>query len=71
MIDKKRGVKSEDKKLLSENHEKVIQKMTLDTMPDQLSLPYGLWTRKAIMELVDREFGIKLAINTMGGYLRS
>ncbi|MCF6224356.1 MAG: IS630 family transposase [Flavobacteriaceae bacterium] len=69
--DKKRGVKSEDKKLLSKKCEKAIQKMIIDTMPDQLSLPCGLWTRKAVMELVEREFEIKLAINTMGDYLRS
>lgn len=69
--DKKRGIKSEDKKLLSHKQEKEIQQMILDVMPDQLKLPYALWTRKAVKELVAREFGIVLAINTMGDYLRS
>ncbi len=69
--DKIRGVKSEDKKLLNSKQEKAIQKMIIDTMPDQLKLPYALWTRKAVKELVEREFGIVLAINTMGDYLRS
>ncbi len=69
--DKSRGVRSADKKLLSLEIEKKIQKMILDTMPDQLKLPYSLWTRKAVKELVEREFGIVLAINTMGDYLRS
>ena len=69
--DKIRGVKSEDKKLLNSKQEKAIQKMIIDTMPDQLKLPYALWTRKAVKELVEREFGIELAINTMGDYLRS
>ena len=41
----KRGVKSEDKKLLSDTQELEIQKMITDTMPDQLKLSYGLWTR--------------------------
>ena len=45
--------------------------MILHTMPDQLKLPYSLWTRKAVKELVEREFGVVLAINTMGDYLRS
>lgn len=40
-------------------------------MPDQLKLPYSLWTIKAIKELVEREFGIVLAINTMGDYIQS
>ena len=69
--DKVRGVKSEDKKLLNSKQEKAIQKMIIDTMPDQLKLPYALWTRKAVKELVERELGIVLAINTMGDYLRS
>ena len=68
--EKKRGVKSEDKKLLSDAQELEIQKMITDTMPDQVKLPYGLWTRKAVKELVEREYGVVLAINTMGDYLR-
>lgn len=71
LIDKKRGVKSEDVKLLSKEQENQIQKMILDTMPDQLKLPYSLWTRKAVKELVEREFGVVMAVNTMGDYLRS
>jgi len=68
--DKKRGVSSEDKKLISSLQEKQIQSMIIDVMPDQLKLPYALWTRKAVKELVEREFGIVVAINTMGDYLR-
>jgi transposase len=70
LIEKKRGVKSEDKKLLSNAQELEIQKMITDTMPDQLKLAYGLWTRKAVKELIEREYGVVLAINTMGDYLR-
>ena len=66
----KRGVKSEDKKLLTIEQEKQIQKMIIDKMPDQLKLDFALWTRKAVKELVEREFGIILAITTMGDYLR-
>lgn len=68
--DKKCGVKSEDKKKLSKLHENQIQNMILDTMPDQLKLPYSLWTRKAVKELIEREFNIKIAVNTVGDYLR-
>lgn len=71
LVDNKRGVKSEDVKLLTANQEKEIQNMIIDTMPDQLKLPYSLWTRKAVKELVEREFGVVMAINTMGDYLRS
>ncbi|MDI9365486.1 MAG: hypothetical protein QM541_11080 [Flavobacterium sp.] len=62
---KTRGVKSEDKKLLSASQEKTIQLMLIDKMPDQLKLPYALWTRKAVKELVERALGVVLDINTM------
>ena len=65
-----RGVKSEDKKSLTTQQEKQIQKMITDTMPDQLKLDFALWTRKAVKELVEREFGIVLGLTTMGDYLR-
>lgn len=71
LIDNKRGVSSQDKKLLSQAQELAIQSMITDVMPDQLKLDFALWTRKAVKELVEREYGIKLAINTMGDYLRS
>ena len=29
-----------------------------------------MWTRKAVKELVEREFSVVLSINTMGDYLR-
>lgn len=67
---KKKGVKSEDKKLLTAKEEQTIQKMIVDKMPEQLKLDFALWTRKAVKELVEQEFGIVLAINTMGDYLR-
>jgi transposase len=43
--------------------------MIVDKMPDQLKLPYALWTRKAIVDLIKRTYNIKIAIRTMGDYL--
>lgn len=39
-------------------------------MPDPLKLDFALWTRKAVKELIEQEFGIVIAITTMGDYLR-
>ncbi|MCO5247515.1 MAG: IS630 family transposase [Chitinophagales bacterium] len=66
----KRGARSEDRKLLSSKVERQIQKMIIDKMPEQLKLDYALWTRKAVKELVEREFGIVISISAMGVYLR-
>lgn len=71
LIGLKRGVKSEDVKLLSDKQEKQIQRLITDTMPDQLKLPYALWTRKTVQELIERELGVVLAVTTTGYYLRS
>ena len=39
--------------------------------PDQLQLPGFLWTRDAVLELIDQRFGIRLAVTTVGRYLRA
>jgi transposase len=41
-----------------------------DKNPDQLRLPFFLWTREAVRDLIARRFGIRLALTTVGGYLR-
>jgi transposase len=38
--------------------------------PDQLRLPFALWTREAVRDLIERRFGVRLAIRTVGDYLR-
>ncbi|AWF80578.1 hypothetical protein BTJ40_07015 [Microbulbifer sp. A4B17] len=38
--------------------------------PDQLKFNYALWARKAVMELIEREYGIKIPIRTVGDYLK-
>lgn len=38
--------------------------------PDQLRLPFFLWTREAVRELIRRRYGIELAPSTVGQYLR-
>ncbi len=37
--------------------------------PNQLKFPFALWTREAVQALIAREFGIRLAITTVGNYL--
>src|SRR3712207_2677472 len=37
--------------------------------PDELDLPFALWSRAAVRELVLWRFGVRLAVRTMGTYL--
>jgi len=46
-----------------------ISKTVVDRYPEQLKLPFYLWTREAVAELIERKFGIRLSIWTVGRYL--
>ena len=41
-----------------------------DRCPDQLKLPFALWTREAVAELIERRFGLRRSVWTVGRYLR-
>ena len=43
--------------------------MICEKCPDQLSLPFALWTRGVIRELIRREFDIRLSIREVGEYV--
>lgn len=38
--------------------------------PDQLKLPFALWTREAVVELMARKFGVEVSVWTAGRYLK-
>lgn len=46
-----------------------ITKAIVDRCPEQLKLPFYLWTREAVAQLIERRFGIRLSIWTVGRYL--
>ncbi len=46
-----------------------ITKAIVDHCPEQLKLPFYLWTREAVAQLIERRFGIRLSIWTVGRYL--
>ena len=37
--------------------------------PDEMDLPFALWSRAAVRELILRRFGVRLAVRSMGTYL--
>ncbi|MFA5389607.1 MAG: winged helix-turn-helix domain-containing protein [Candidatus Omnitrophota bacterium] len=46
-----------------------IARLIAHRCPDQLKLPFMLWTREAIQELIRKRFGIQLSVWTVGRYL--
>ncbi len=47
-----------------------IVKILQDRHPEQLKLPFYLWTREAVAQLIERKFGIRRSIWTVGRYLK-
>ena len=47
-----------------------IQRLICKHRPEQLKLTFALWTRTAVVLLVQQELGIALPIRSMGEYLR-
>lgn len=46
-----------------------IAKAVTDHHPDQLKLPFYLWTREAVARLIEQRFDVQLSIWTVGRYL--
>lgn len=52
-------------------HEEVqIRRDLIDKCPDQLKLPFALWTRQAVTLHIKTTFGVVLPIRTVGDYLK-
>ncbi len=66
---KTRGRRHGQKRRLDREQERSIQRMLVDKTPDQLKLPFALWTRKAVQEAIAQHYDVKLPIRTVGEYL--
>ena len=66
---KPRGRPTGSGRRLSAEQEREVQKLICDRTPDQMKMPYALWSRKAVMELIAQRFKVKLPVRTVGMYL--
>ena len=55
---------------LTSEQELHIQRLICKHRPEQLKLTFALWTRAAVLLLVQQECGVELPIRTMGEYLK-
>lgn len=44
-------------------------RLITDRCPDQLKLPFALWTREAVQQLLVERFGVQVSVRTVGRYL--
>lgn len=57
------------KVFLPQQKQAIIQTI-INKTPDQLGLPYNLWTREAVAELIFQRFGVRRSPGTIGNYLK-
>ena len=56
-------------RVLTPAQEQAIQRMIIDHRPEQLKMDFFLWSRAAVMQLIEHECGLKLGVRTVGKYL--
>lgn len=67
---KRRGRGEGSGRRLDKDQERKVQRLLIDKTPEQLKLPYALWTRESVREWVQSRLGIDLPIRTVGHYLK-
>lgn len=67
---RKKGPPSGTGALLTAEQTAHIRQLIIDKCPEQLKLPFALWTRDAVRDLIRRSFGLHVSIRTAGNYLR-
>lgn len=65
-----RGRRHGDKRRLTAEQEEQVQDMLIDKAPNQLKLPFALWTRDAVHLAVKKQFGVVLPMRTITDYLK-
>ena len=65
----KRGRRAGDQLILTEVEARRVQRWIRDKMPDQMQLPFALWTAQAVRELIHKKLGKTLGLSTMQLYL--
>ena len=67
---KPRGRRAGEAGKLTAAQAKRIRALVVGKMPEQLKLPFYLWTRAAVQRLIEREYRVRLSLPAVGGYLR-
>jgi transposase len=68
--ERKRGRRAGDRLMLTASESRRVQRWIRDKMPDQMKLPFALWTAQAVRELIHKKFGKTLGLSTMPLYLK-
>jgi transposase len=67
---KQRGRPPGSCRTLDQEQEKRLRRAIHDKCPDQMKLPFALWTRVAVQQLIKQFWSIDMPIRTVGEYLK-
>jgi len=70
LLDGRRVSGRRGKGALTAEQARQVRRWIADRTPDQLQLPFALWTSRAVRELVERRFGQRLGLSTVQLYLK-
>jgi transposase len=70
VLDGRRVSPRRGKGLLTEAEARQVRNWIAEETPDQLQLPFALWTSRAVRELIARRFGKRLGLSTVRLYLQ-
>ncbi len=70
LLDGRRVSGRKGKGALTAEQARQIHRWIADRLPDQLKLPFALWTSRAVRELIERRFGKRLGLSTVQLYLK-
>lgn len=66
----RRGRREGESRALTAEQESHMQRLIGEKRPEQLKMAFALWSRTAVMQLVERECGIKLSVRGIGNSLK-
>jgi transposase len=69
LLDGRRVSPRRGKGILTAEESRKVQRWIGDKMPDQLKLPFALWTARAVLELIAERFDKRLGLSTVQLYL--
>ena len=66
---KRRGRRDGAGRRLSDEQAGHVRRLICEKRPEQMKMSFALWSRAAVMELIERECGIVLSVRAVGDYL--
>jgi transposase len=67
--DRASGRRPDQGRVLDPAQEATMRQVITHRTPDQLGMPYPLWTREAVLTLIEQRFGLRMPLRTLGTYL--